>query len=66
MSDTRQALLDRIEEMKDKRCDSFPNLICDEVVGSTFDDWCEPCQARTLAGWAAKQRVSTLSAERKD
>jgi len=39
----------RAKELEDELCTSFPfGRICDEVQGNTFDDMCEPCQARIV------------------
>jgi len=49
MSDTFEQLKARAIELKDERCHSFPfGRICNEVQGNTFDDMCEPCQARLV------------------
>jgi len=48
MSDAYENLKKRAEELKDEKCEAFPNLICNEVPGFTFDDLCEPCKARAV------------------
>ena len=52
------ALMQRIAEMENKRCASFPfHTICNEVVGLSFDDWCESCQARHMRKFFDEQNA---------
>ena len=47
-SDTLNELLRVAKEEAPKMCEAFPHLICNEVKGLKFDNWCEPCQARAV------------------
>lgn len=48
MSEIKNQMIARAMEIKDDRCYSFPNLICNEVNGLIWDKWCEPCMARAV------------------
>jgi hypothetical protein len=58
MSEVFEQLKARANALKDERCHSFPNLICNEVPGFTLDDMCEPCQARLVMKFLKEKEES--------
>lgn len=48
-SETTLEQLRRVaSELENQMCSSFPHLICNEVQGLAFKQWCEPCKARAV------------------
>lgn len=47
------------ERLKNDRCEAFPNLICNEVTGLSFDAWCDPCKARHIVNFFSQNAEVT-------
>lgn len=48
-SETTLEQLRRVaSELENQMCSHFPHIICNEVQGLGFNQWCEPCKARAV------------------